>query len=325
MKIRLITPYFPTLPPHFELWAKTCAYNPEVDWLVITSDEKTYTLPDNVQIERMNYDDLKKLFISAFDFPIYLDRVYKICDFKPIYGHIFRSYLKGYDFWGHCDIGDVLYGDIRKFITDDLLQKYDKIMYLGHMTLYRNTEEVNQRYLLPTKGGMPIQKILNDPYNRAFDEINQSSINQIYLENNIPICRLDECYADIFPNRYEFHLSGFDKDWKPFWDKRRGLIFEWNQGRLFGVYEDQGSIKKKEYAYVHFQKRKMQIQIGKYADCERFLITPKGFIEIDQQKEITLQMIKKFSRRRLLYKVYFQQKYRALQWHLRNIKENGKW
>jgi hypothetical protein len=29
---------------------------------------------------------------------------YKICDWKPFYGHIFREYLVAYDFWGHCDM-----------------------------------------------------------------------------------------------------------------------------------------------------------------------------------------------------------------------------
>lgn len=325
MKIRFITSHFPKLPPHFDLWAKSCAYNPEIDWLVITSDEQEYEVPNNIQIERMSYDELKKLFKGAFDFPIYVEKVYKTCDFKPIYGHIFRDYLRNYDFWGHCDIRDMIYGNIRKFITNEIFEKYDKIMYLGHMTLYRNTEEVNQRYLIPTKNGMPIRQILNDPYNRAFDEINESSINQIYIENNIPFCRMDECYADIFPNRKDFRLSGFDDDWNPFWIRKRGLIFEWNKGQLYGLALSKGQIEKTEYAYIHFQKRTMPVKIEDVKVCERFLITPEGFIEINEQKEITVETIKKYSRFNPFYPAFFKSKYRALKWHLRHLKESGRW
>ena len=35
--------------------------------------------------------------------------------------------MVGYDFWGHCDM-DLIWGDIRNFITEDVLSKYDKII-----------------------------------------------------------------------------------------------------------------------------------------------------------------------------------------------------
>lgn len=325
MKIRFITPYFPALPSHFPLWVKSCAANPQIDWLIFTSDTADYELPPNVKLERMEYEDLKALFQSKFDFPIYLERVYKLCDFKPTYGHVFEDYLKGYDFWGYCDIGDTVFGDIRKFITDEILTNYDKIMYLGHMTLYRNTSEVNLRYLIPTKNGMPVQQILNDPYDRAFDELNESSINQIYMENELPICRLDACYADIFPIRNDFRLSGYDETWKPYWNRKRGLIFEWNRGKLTGIDVHEGSPRETEYAYVHFQKRKMPVKISSVKDCARFLITPQGFIELGDEDVITGKTVNRYSVWNPFYRVYFKEKYKALKWHLRHLKESGKW
>ena len=47
-----------------------------------------------------------------------------------------------YDFWGYCDI-DLIFGNIRKFITDDILDKYDKILSRGHFTLFRNKDSIN--------------------------------------------------------------------------------------------------------------------------------------------------------------------------------------
>lgn len=325
MRIRFITPYYPKLPVQFPLWLKGCEKNPKIDWLIFTSDDKKYELPNNVFIEKRSYEELKNIFKEKLHFPICLDRVYKLCDFKPTYGHVFEEYLLEYDFWGYCDIGDTIFGDIRKFITDDILQKYDKVMYLGHMTLYRNTREVNLRYMIPTRKGMTVQEILSNPYDRAFDELNDSSINQIYIENSIPICRLDEYYADIFPLRNDFRLSGFDENWKPYWIRKRGLIFEWNKGKLIGIFIEANKLRRKEYAYVHFQKRKMPVQIANIKSCERFLITPKGFLDIEGEEEVCIKTVKKFSRWTPFYKVYFKEKFKAFKWHLRHIKEGGKW
>ena len=61
---------------------------------------------------------------------------------KPAYGAIFEDYLIGVDFWGHCDL-DIVFGDIRSFITDEMLEEYDVItakkeFLAGHFTLYNN-------------------------------------------------------------------------------------------------------------------------------------------------------------------------------------------
>ena len=80
-----------------------------------------------------------------FDFSIYLDHPYKLCDYKPAYGYIFAEYAHGYDYWGHCDMTDCIFGNLRKFLSDDFLSGADKFMFLGHMTLYRNTDEINRR------------------------------------------------------------------------------------------------------------------------------------------------------------------------------------
>ena len=64
-----------------------------------------------------------------------------------MYGEIFEDYLLGYDFWGMCDM-DMIFGDLSRFITTDILEKHDKIYQLGHLTLYRNNKEVNGRFRL---------------------------------------------------------------------------------------------------------------------------------------------------------------------------------
>lgn len=74
----------------------------------------------------MSFEKLKELVQSHFDFQISLEAPYKLCDFKPAYGDIFKDYAEKYDFWGHCDF-DMIFGNLRKFFNEDKLEKYDKV------------------------------------------------------------------------------------------------------------------------------------------------------------------------------------------------------
>ena len=51
-------------------------------------------------------------------------------------------------YWGHCDV-DLIWGDIRKFVTDDVLTKYKRIFSRGHCSIYENSSEVNAVYSWP--------------------------------------------------------------------------------------------------------------------------------------------------------------------------------
>ena len=144
--IVFIIPYYGTFPSYFQLWLDSCKLNPSVDWLIFTDIKTPYDYPPNVRIIDKSFMQLKDYIQSMFDFQIRLDAPYKFCDFKVAYGDIFQEYIRDYDYWGYCDI-DVIWGDIRKFLTDKILDAgYDKIFDRGHCTLYRNTKENNQTY-----------------------------------------------------------------------------------------------------------------------------------------------------------------------------------
>ena len=79
-----------------------------------------------------------------------LEDRYKISDYKPAYGILFEDYLKDFDFWGHCDV-DIIWGDIRKYTTEEILDKHDmfstrKGRMSGHFSLFRNTRSINQLF-----------------------------------------------------------------------------------------------------------------------------------------------------------------------------------
>ena len=135
-----IIPYFGKLPNTFPIFLRTCGKNPDFNWMIVTDDHTTYDYPPNVCCSYTTFDDFVTKVQACFDFSIALKFPYKICDFRASFGVIFAEELKEYRFWGHCDI-DQYFGKINHFITDEILDSYDKILCLGHFTLFRNTTD----------------------------------------------------------------------------------------------------------------------------------------------------------------------------------------
>lgn len=109
-----------------QLWLKSCAANPTIDWILLTDDKTEYDYPENVKVKYCSFESLKARIQKSYDFPVQISSAWNLSLFKPAYGEIFAEELAGYDYWGHCDV-DVIWGNIRKFITDDVLNKYEKI------------------------------------------------------------------------------------------------------------------------------------------------------------------------------------------------------
>lgn len=100
--------------------------------------------------------DFRNKIQSKFDFKISLERAYKICDFRPAYSYIFQEELEKYQFWGYCDL-DLIFGDIDKYLSDELLSENFVIGKYGHFSIYQNNEEI--RYLFMDDGVYP-EKII---------------------------------------------------------------------------------------------------------------------------------------------------------------------
>lgn len=66
----------------------------------------------------------KKLDITGFDYKDY--RAYKICDFKPTFGHVFSDYLYDYDYWGYID-PDAIVGNLDSYLSAENLENHDVI------------------------------------------------------------------------------------------------------------------------------------------------------------------------------------------------------
>lgn len=316
-KIVFICPYFGTLPKnHMDLWLQSCKMNSDITWLIFTDDHTKYNYPENVKVNYLNLKDMKEIIQKKFDFTISLERAYKLCDYKPAYGYIFSEYITNYDFWGYCDMSDCIFGDIRRFITDELLNKNEKIGFLGHLTLYKNSEDVNKRFMIKTTSPITYKDVFESEENMAFDELNPYSINIIYKENNIDFYRIDEYYYDISPLSYAFVRACYNKDYNHEYKKRIPVVFEWNKGRLFQYFIEDDKIKKEEKLYIHFQKRKMIKEFEGVID--KYFIVPNRFIaELDiNSKDEILKVTKN-----KLYYPFFKLKFEALKYKTRKLIE----
>lgn len=320
MKIAFVCPYFGNLPKYFQLWLNSCKRNKDIKWYVLTNDRTNFDVPQNVEMIYTRLEEIKEKIEIKLGFKVPLENPYKLCDYKPLYGFIFSDILKEHEFWGHCDL-DCMFGDIRKFVTDTILRKYEKILFLGHMVIYVNTKEVNERFKLPLKNRPSYKEIFQNNQNFAFDEINNEidfNINKIYEEYNFPVFK-ETIYADISCMSYSFRLNSYDENYKKIKGEKLNQIFTWEDGKVYSNYLENNRIQKREYAYVHFQKREMKIQINNLEEIEKCIIAPNVFLPLIT--ELNVKEIKDLSKDKVFYSEYFKQKLKALK--LKVEKKNG--
>lgn len=267
-----ISCYFGKLPEHFPEFLRSVAMNPTVDFLLIT-DCEIGSVPSNMKIVESSFEVFARRFANYFDFPIALNRPYKLCDFRPAFGEVLQEHIDGYDFWGHCDV-DMIFGDIRRFLTDQILEKHDKIYKLGHLTYYRNTSENNHRYVLD--GGVNYMEAFTGTDSMAFDEI--AGMQNIFDKHGFS-AYFSRDYADITYGKVRFTLSYFqipeELRERNNYEKQ---LFYWEDGHVYRAYMKEGQICKEEFNYIHFSRRKMT-RNDLPENCHAFFITNRGLFE----------------------------------------------
>ncbi len=259
--ICLIVPYFGAFPNYFDMWLYSCGRNRDITFLLISNNERPDDLPDNFIYIREEFKDTVARFQRCFDFPICLDSPYKFCDFRPAYGEVFEEELKDYGFWGFVDV-DLILGDVRKWLTDELLDSYNKFYVHGHLTVFRNNRESNLLYRR-----MDFRKVFSNSYPFHFDE--GGGISEFYSKHGLKqYFKVD--MADILPFRYRFSNTSEDIGRCP-------QIYRYQDGRVLCLYEENGKFGEREYIYMHLQKRPM-----KRSNCSisSYYVIPNEFVDI---------------------------------------------
>lgn len=264
-KIAVISVYYGVLPPNYELWLRSCEYNKTIDFLFIT-DIELESLPSNVKLIKLTFAQFRKLAEEKLGMSVRLDKPYKLCDFRPMYGQILEDYLIGYDYWAHCDM-DLIFGDLRSFFDKYDISHYDRFLYLGHLSLYRNTPHCNQYYKLPGSKCGSWEEVVSTPQNHCFDEC--VGIYEIFRKNNLPIFE-KRVFADIaiVYNRFRLALDDIN------YDKQ---VFYWENGHVYRSYWLDGKEFCDEFIYIHFKKRNFSKELFDAHSATAFFIGPNGF------------------------------------------------
>lgn len=171
--ICILTCWYGPYPWYLPYFIHSSSYNSSIDFYIITDNQhQILNKPGNVKLIYKTLDEIKLLATKKLGFKVNIDYPYKLCDFKPAYGFIFSEITKGYDFWGHGDL-DVVYGNIRDFMTNEILTSYDIISsrhdYItGSFCLFRNIEKINLLFM----ESRDYQKVFTCPDHFCFDECN---------------------------------------------------------------------------------------------------------------------------------------------------------
>ena len=281
VKIAIIVVYYGEFPPYFDLWLKSCEYNPTIDFFVVT-DNKSDIFPENVHKIGLSFDEFRTLTEKKLCMPIALERPYKICDFRPMYGLIFEEYVKNYDYWGHCDV-DLVFGDIRKYLDKYNINDFVRFGYLGHLSLYRNDETGNNLFKFSGSKCGSWQEVVSNERNFLFDEWN--GIYSICIQNNIPTFD-QRIFADISVIYKRFRLALEDINF----DQQ---VFYWENGHVYRTYWEEDIENKDEFIYIHFKKRKFDKENFNAEEINSFYIGPAGFTE--KKGKVTLDVINKIN------------------------------
>lgn len=262
--ILLIIPYFGKWPLWFDAYLSSVAANPSISWLCPTDCKIPKNHPENITFRSMSLSEINNFVNNIVEANVPLNPR-KFCDLKPAYAEIFATQVRGYDFWGFCDM-DIVWGDIRKFITDDILNEYDIISsrkenISGHFNLFRNTQQINSLYKK-----LPNYKILFEaPEFKWTDEVILS--NFIKTDPAFSIYQFKVYWPSILCNQEK----GRDSHQEYYLDR-----WLWKDGKML---ELKNGNPVNEVMYLHFinWKRTMRYCEVSYVDHpEQFYISYNG-------------------------------------------------
>ncbi len=305
-KTAIIVPYFGKFPSYFGLWLRSCAINPEIDWLVVTDIESDYTFPVNVRLVSRDFASVVRRIQEVLGSDVVVPVPHKLCDYKVFYGLIFNDLLVDYPYWGYCDV-DVIFGKLASFLTNDILESYDKLFGLGHFCLMPNTERV----LDVIRGAADIEavrtNVLQNPRTTLFDEwYGTVNINTLFQEKGLIIYEDPGVIADLYSSSDHFNRSFWDKTKQGgrveiennllVWNETFGLTRYWVNGK---------EVRSEPVMYVHLKERIMPISedlldntslgVLEFPTLRCFGIFPSGFQRWESHRVPRLQDFKDFS------------------------------
>lgn len=303
-KAIIIIPYFGNFPNFFQLFLNSCEKNKSFTWLIYTDNKEDYNYPANVIVKEVEFINFVDFIQAKFDFKIEIIRPHKLCDFKVAYGYIFENEIRDYKYWGHGDL-DLIYGNLGKFIDPLMLEGYDKIYSLGHLSLYKNSYENNRVFMDKLVAMKPYRKIFATDKAYAFDEWHcpLGSINELFKNRKSKFFEINHC-ANLSSGSSSFQLSNYIINFQNYSiDKNFNNIFSLSDNVLLRYSYIHKKMKVIEYPYLHFHKRDMKIQCKNFNE---FMMVPNAFIEY--HKSVDIDYILNYSHKKIINVQFFKKK-----------------
>lgn len=148
-RIAMVLPYFGRLPSYFNFYLKSLE-GKKLDVLLV-SDLEVAVAPTNLKRVRMTLKEVESLGARKLAVKVVLNAPIRLCDFKPMYGHVFEDYLKEYDYWAFGDC-DLVYGNaLNQFLDRVLAEQWDAVSCRscwssGSFFLMKNTDRMRRFY-----------------------------------------------------------------------------------------------------------------------------------------------------------------------------------
>jgi hypothetical protein len=306
-RICLVLVYLGPWPSYWQLFLHSIRHNPDVDWLFVCDEPLPESaVPPNVRVLVTTKPELVQRIADAIETPVNIAVPYKLCDCKCAYGVIFQEELRGYDVWGHCD-NDIVFGRIRHFVTNDILDSYDKVLMHAYMAFYRNSAFANNFFRLTTPA-LNYRDVFADPRCLQFDE--WPGMAQILKHHNIPYFQ-KEFMATPDPVHYDLQAVLVENYYPQ--------AFVWNEGRVLRLHWDGAKVVETEFALIHLMRRKMNgPDFPVDSSLRRFAITPQGFERLTELPATPDELMKLNPRRRWYPAfVTMMRPFRRLQKHFR--------
>lgn len=248
--IIVIIDYFGEWPEWFPLFIESCRWNPTITWLFHTDCQPYAERLDNVHFEYLTWNQYLSNVRTQLSIRFKPLQPYKICDIRPAVGQLYERDIRGYDFFGYGDL-DVLYGNIRDFYTDAILNDNDVLSthhwcLSGHFALIRNTEQLRNAFRLVPSW----QTTLEDPMPRRFDE---DEFTKVFAPSKpSTLSQVQSLTAEVAPcYRNMYFVEQFTTPLTPSaWldgGRDHPEVWHWQQGRVTNTRDGD-----RRFIYLHF-------------------------------------------------------------------------
>jgi hypothetical protein len=287
-----ISYYFGTLPPLTGLTVRMlCRQSDEIHLFCDSEANAVFPEglepPSNFFVHTISIEDYRKRIADAVDRPVAFNNPYKICDHKPIWPLVSKiEHAKKGDIIFWFDIGDCIWGDIRKYMPLSESNEHTidarPVVYgnRGHITGIDYELAINIREWLDGYfGASEWRRIMAEPRHYAFDEFNYfhkflshfSAVGKIVWDTGLSANAIDIDYWHLVP--YDAVTGSRICQMRVDDNGARPRIIARTEAKHGGAARGSpeqaircpGVISDVEASYVHLQKRKIDMTA---ADCK---------------------------------------------------------